>query len=86
MILQFYNKYEIRRNCKIVFCKSLFILFLFFIPSLNHLGEIYSRSPLFVHHSNIDGDGYRSLEDGAKVEYEAGQGKKGPEATKVRQL
>ena len=41
---------------------------------------------LFVHHSNIDGDGYRSLEDGAKVEYEAGQGKKGPEATKVRQI
>jgi CspA family cold shock protein len=39
---------------------------------------------LFVHHSNISGDGYRSLEDGAHVEYDAGQGKKGPEATNVR--
>lgn len=41
---------------------------------------------LFVHHSNIDGDGYRSLEDGARVEYEPGEGRKGPEATKVRSL
>lgn len=39
---------------------------------------------LFVHHSNIDSDGYRSLEDGQKVEYEPAQGRKGPEATKVR--
>ncbi len=39
---------------------------------------------LFVHHSNIAGDGYRSLEEGARVEYDAGQGKKGPEATNVR--
>ena len=41
---------------------------------------------LFIHHSNIDGDGYKSLEDGSQVEYEAGEGKKGPEATKVRPL
>lgn len=41
---------------------------------------------LFVHHSNIEGDGYRSLEDGARVEYEPGEGRKGPEATKVRSL
>ncbi len=41
---------------------------------------------LFVHHSNIDGDGYRSLEDGTRVEYEPGEGRKGPEATKVRAL
>jgi len=39
---------------------------------------------LFIHHSNILGDGFKSLADGAKVEYEEGQGKKGPEATKVR--
>jgi CspA family cold shock protein len=38
---------------------------------------------LFVHHSNITAEGYRSLQDGQKVEYEAGQGKKGPEATNV---
>lgn len=41
---------------------------------------------LFVHHSNIEGDGYRSLEDGARVEYEPGEGRKGPEATKVRSI
>lgn len=41
---------------------------------------------LFIHHSNIDGDGYKSLEEGSQVEYEPGQGKKGPEATKVRPL
>ena len=39
---------------------------------------------LFVHFSNIEGEGYRSLEDGQAVEYEAAQGKKGPEAQNVR--
>jgi CspA family cold shock protein len=39
---------------------------------------------LFVHYSNIDSDGFRTLEEGQKVEYEAGTGRKGPEATKVR--
>lgn len=41
---------------------------------------------LFIHHSNIEGEGYKSLEDGQRVEYEPGQGRKGPEATKVRGL
>ena len=39
---------------------------------------------LFVHHSNIQMDGYRSLQEGQKVEYEAAQGPKGPEATNVK--
>lgn len=39
---------------------------------------------LFVHFSNINGEGFKSLQDGQKVEYEAGQGRKGPEATNVR--
>jgi len=39
---------------------------------------------LFVHYSNIAADGYKSLQDGQKVEYEPGQGRKGPEATNVR--
>ena len=39
---------------------------------------------LFIHHSNIEGEGFKTLQDGQIVEYEAGQGKKGPEATKVR--
>ena len=41
---------------------------------------------VFVHHSNIDSEGYRNLDEGQQVEYEPGQGKKGPEATKVRPL
>ncbi len=39
---------------------------------------------LFVHHSNIAMDGFRSLQEGQQVEFEAGQGRKGPEATQVR--
>ena len=39
---------------------------------------------LFVHHSNIDVEGFRSLQEGQKVEFVAGQGRKGPEATNVR--
>ena len=39
---------------------------------------------LFVHHSNIVAAGFRSLQEGQKVEYEASQGRKGLEATKVR--
>lgn len=39
---------------------------------------------IFVHHSNIEAQGYRSLTEGQKVEYEPGQGRKGPEATNVR--
>jgi len=38
---------------------------------------------LFVHHSSISGDGFKTLAEGAKVEYESRQGDKGPEATNV---
>lgn len=38
---------------------------------------------LFVHHSEIKTDGYASLDEGQKVEFEVGQGKKGPCATNV---
>jgi CspA family cold shock protein len=38
---------------------------------------------LFVHHSEIATEGYRSLQDGQKVEYEVAEGKKGLQATKV---
>jgi cold shock protein len=38
---------------------------------------------LFVHHSNIAGEGFKTLAEGAKVEYEAREGQKGPEATNV---
>jgi CspA family cold shock protein len=39
---------------------------------------------VFVHFSNITGTGYRTLEDGQRVEFEIVQGAKGPEATNVR--
>jgi len=38
---------------------------------------------LFVHHSSIAGNGFKSLVEGSKVEYEAREGSKGPEATNV---
>ena len=38
---------------------------------------------LFVHHSSITGDGFKSLPEGAKVSFEAREGPKGPEATEV---
>ena len=41
---------------------------------------------LFVHFSSISGEGYRSLNDGAKVTYEAEDGPKGPVAVNVQEL
>jgi len=38
---------------------------------------------LFVHHSNIAGEGFKTLYEGQAVEYEAAQGRKGLEATNV---
>ena len=38
---------------------------------------------LFVHHSEIQSDGYATLNDGQEVEFEVGEGQKGPCATKV---
>ena len=39
---------------------------------------------VFVHHSAIQGEGFRSLAEGQKVEYEVTQGPKGPQASNVR--
>ena len=38
---------------------------------------------VFVHFSAIQGDGYKSLPEGASVEYEPQQGEKGPQAANV---
>ena len=38
---------------------------------------------LFVHHSGISGSGFKSLTEGAKVEFEPEQGQKGPQAVNV---
>ena len=38
---------------------------------------------VFVHFSGIVADGYKSLEDGQKVQFEVVDGEKGPQATEV---
>ncbi len=39
---------------------------------------------VFVHYSNITGSGYRSLEEGQRVEFDVAPGRKGEEAQNVR--
>jgi cold shock protein len=41
---------------------------------------------VFVHYSAIQMDGYRSLEEGQRVEFDVGPGKKGEEAQNVRRV
>ena len=45
-----------------------------------------SGSDVFVHHSAIQGDGYKSLDEGQQVEFEIQQGPKGEQATNVVKL
>jgi CspA family cold shock protein len=40
----------------------------------------------FVHHSAIQGDGYKSLNEGDKVEFDVVQGQKGPAAENVTKI
>lgn len=39
---------------------------------------------VFVHFSNIQGSGYKSLEEGQRVEFDVAPGRKGEEAQNVR--
>ncbi len=39
---------------------------------------------VFVHYSNIQGNGYRSLDEGQRVEFDVAPGRKGEEAQNVR--
>ena len=41
---------------------------------------------VFVHFSEIQGDGFRTLEEGQKVEFEVTQGDRGPQASGVQKL
>jgi CspA family cold shock protein len=42
-----------------------------------------SGKDVFVHHSAIQGEGYKSLDEGQEVEFEVQQGPKGEQATNV---
>ena len=44
------------------------------------------QADVFVHYSEISGAGFRNLEEGQRVEFEIGQGNKGPQATAVRDV
>jgi cold shock protein len=41
---------------------------------------------LFVHHSSIQADGYKSLAEGARVSFDTEQGQKGPAAANVQTI
>jgi CspA family cold shock protein len=41
---------------------------------------------VFVHFSNIQGEGHKTLNEGQKVEFDVGQGRKGEEAQNVRPI
>lgn len=41
---------------------------------------------VFVHFSNIEGEGFKTLEEGQRVEFEVGPGRKGDEAKNVRAI
>jgi len=45
-----------------------------------------SGGDIFVHHSEIEADGFRDLAEGEQVEFEVVQGNKGPAASKVRKV
>jgi len=48
--------------------------------------EREGASDLFVHFSAIQGDGYRSLNEGQRVEFDVAPGRKGEEAQNVRPI
>lgn len=41
---------------------------------------------VFVHYSNIQGSGFKTLQEGQRVEFDVGPGKKGEEAQNVRPI
>ncbi len=45
-----------------------------------------SGDDVFVHYSDVEGSGFRSLREGQRVEFSVEQGDKGPKATNVKPL
>ncbi|MBN1342546.1 MAG: cold-shock protein [Phycisphaerae bacterium] len=48
--------------------------------------QVDDGTDAFVHYSDIEGDGYKSLAEGDAVQFELGKGDKGPKATNVRRV
>jgi len=48
--------------------------------------SVEGENDMFVHFSAIQGDGYKSLEEGQKVEFEVVDGEKGPQAANVTRI
>jgi cold shock protein len=48
--------------------------------------ETSDQGDVFVHHTAIDGEGFRSLSEGEKVSFEVERGPKGPQAVRVKKL
>lgn len=48
--------------------------------------EIEGGNDVFVHYSAISGDGYKSLEEGQRVQFNVVQGNRGPQAENVVKL
>lgn len=48
--------------------------------------EVEGAKDVFVHHSSIQGEGFKSLQEGDEVEFEITQGPKGSNATNLRIL
>ncbi|MCR8630592.1 MULTISPECIES: cold-shock protein [Paenibacillus] len=48
--------------------------------------EIEDGNDVFVHFSAIDGDGYKSLDEGQRVQFNVAQGNRGPQAENVSKV
>ena len=48
--------------------------------------EVEGGNDVFVHFSAIQGDGFKSLDEGQKVEFEVEEGNRGPQATNIAKL
>ena len=48
--------------------------------------EVEGEDDVFVHFSAIEGDGFKSLDEGQKVEFEVVEGNRGPQAANVVKL
>jgi cold shock protein len=48
--------------------------------------ETENGKDVFVHHTSIEGMGFKSLNEGQSVSFEVEQGAKGPQAVKVKKI